>query len=249
MTDCQFHPEAIAIWADRKNMRFLSDAQREDSYLRAAPFLLEQMKALIEKGWTRKSDKPNDDGILFDLTYYNEEKLTLPSTFNAFLDASKEDTWRKIFTNSWAFLAAWKEDDENDLFVDSSPPLCNIFYLLQVLAPGMLVIRRGVIDDVSLRAVSRALPRKSWIEEHHNSLEEIIGSTGAMKALLIAAEDQNAIAYDAELETRKYFRRGRDHDHDSDDDDYDYNDWGDREEPRDFTACSLECGYCGRCDY
>ena len=61
MADCQFDPEAITIWARRKKVCFLSDAQREDAYLRAAPFLLEQKEALIEKGWTRMSDKPNDD--------------------------------------------------------------------------------------------------------------------------------------------------------------------------------------------
>lgn len=60
MADCQFDP---TLWAHRKNVRFLSDAQREDAYLRALPFLLEQMEALIEKGWTRMSDKPNDDGV------------------------------------------------------------------------------------------------------------------------------------------------------------------------------------------
>ena len=63
MASCQFNPEAIAIWADRKSICFLSDAQREDAYLRAVPFLLEQMKALIEKGWTQISEKPNNDGV------------------------------------------------------------------------------------------------------------------------------------------------------------------------------------------
>lgn len=196
--------------------------------------------------------------ILFDLSRDGEERLTLPSTFNAFLDTSKEHTWRTTFTDPWVFLAAWKDDDEMDLFVDSSPPLCNIFYLLQALAPGMLVIRRDAIVDLWKRAVSRAVPQKSWIEEHYHSLEEVMGSTKAMNALLSAAEDQNAMAYDDELENAR-----SDEESDTDDREYDYhgylswdqddessyvNMWGFRE-PYDLTACSSECGYCGRCDY
>lgn len=70
MADCQFHPEAIKIWADRKNVRLFSDAEREDAYLRAVPFFLEQMKALIEMGWTQKFNKPNDNGVgTYDLFF------------------------------------------------------------------------------------------------------------------------------------------------------------------------------------
>ena len=35
-------------------VRFFSDEERDDEYLKAAPFLLEQMRVLLEDGW-----KPN----------------------------------------------------------------------------------------------------------------------------------------------------------------------------------------------
>lgn len=150
-----------------------------------------------------------------------------------------------------------------DLFMESSAPLCNIFYLLQVLAPGMLVIHREEAEDIGRREISRVLPRKSWIEEHYDLIEEVMGNNQAMQALLGAAEDQN-IAYDQPQDSKSDIRssdkRSSDKRSDTDSDQEDFYDYYDDEddsgyyvdswEAYDFTACSSEeCGWCGRCYY
>ena len=48
----------------------------------------------------------------------------------------------------------------------------------------MLLIHRDGPDEVCKQAFSRALPRKSWIEGHYNSLKEVMGSAEVIEALL-----------------------------------------------------------------
>ena len=48
---------------------------------------------------------------------------------------------------------------ENDFFIDSAPPLSNLFYLLQTFLPGMLLVYRiDELDDVGEIEGIRALP-------------------------------------------------------------------------------------------
>ena len=125
------------------------------------------------------------------------EKLILPKTFASFLDISKANTWRTIFENPAIFKAGKKGTNKKiDLYIESSPPLSNIFYLLQVLAPGMLVIYHEYQiywQDVDVK-VSRVLPRASWIESNI----EFMSKTDA---LLAAAKDRK-IAFHEERTTR-----------------------------------------------
>jgi hypothetical protein len=62
------------------------------------------------------------------------------------------------------------------LFIDTVPPICDIFYLLQTFLSGMLFIYR--IDDLDDRGEVesvRALPRPAWIEEHKDLLQKLFG--------------------------------------------------------------------------
>lgn len=125
----------------------------------------------------------------------------------------------------------------------------------------MLVIYRDGNEDECKAAISRVLPPKSWIEENYHSVEEIMGDM-SMSALLGAAEDQNIAYYNKLEEDVRYDEQSPGTDDEEDFDDYDnYYDqnhgsdnehyvdmWGIRQ-PFDLTACSSECGYCGRCDY
>ena len=121
-------------------------------------------------------------------------RVILPKTFAQFLDISKAKTWRTIFENPAIFKA--KKDGKNkkpDLCIGSSP-LSNIFYLLQVLAPGMLVIYYEYqLQDANVK-VSRVLPRPTWIESNIEIMSK-------MDTLLTAAKDRK-IAFHEERTVR-----------------------------------------------
>jgi len=182
-----------------KGVRLFSDTEREEAYLHARPFFLDQMTILLEDGWKRNDD--NSEEVLFDISKPRANKgrsrgnLILPKTFSSFLDASKADTWRAIFENTAIFQAKTKGKNCNhDLSIGPSPPLSNIFYLLQVLAPGMLVIYHEYrFKDTDVR-VSMMLPQPSWIE---NNIEVM----SKMDALLAAAKDRK-IAFHEERTPR-----------------------------------------------
>jgi hypothetical protein len=113
-----------------------------------------------------------------------EEKLILPNTFPSFLDKSKANTWRTIFENPAVFNARKKGNNDNlDLYLGPSPTLSNIFYLLQALSPGMLVIYHEYRHQDADVKVSRVLPRASWIESNNEVLSK-------MDALLAVAKDR-----------------------------------------------------------
>jgi len=187
-----------------KGVRFFSDsdADREDAYLQARPYFLEQMRILLEleNGWKRNNC--NSEEFLFDISKMTKKgrlrRVILPKTFAHFLDISNANTWREIFENSATFNAIKKGKNRNlDLCIDSSPPLSNIFYLLQVLAPGMLVIYYEYqLRDADVK-VSKLLPQAGWISV--NILEFMSKADG--HGLLAAAEDQK-IAFHEERTAR-----------------------------------------------
>ena len=197
-------------------VRYFSDAEREEAYLQAAPFLLEQMKILLkDHGWKHNNCDPeevynfpftnrlqNNNSIfhhpynqfLFDIYKpmkakigRQPAKLILPKKFACFLDVSKANTWRTVFENP-SMLNPGINGTINklDLYIGSPRPISNIFYLLQVLAPGMLVIYiEYQLQDASADVkLSKVLPRASWIE---NNIETMSNT----EALLAAANDRN----------------------------------------------------------
>ena len=189
----------------QKGVRFFSDAEVEEIYLQARPFFLEQMRILLENGWKR--DDCNSESevypsftkrlqkqystfhhcynqFLFDISKPKKgRRIILPKTFADFLDISKAHTWRKIFENRAIFNAIKKgKNDDVDLYIEPSSPLSNIFYLLQVLAPGMLVIHYEYRSQNADVKASRLLPRASWIESN-------------MKSIVLAAAKNRKIAF------------------------------------------------------
>ena len=83
--------------------------------------------------------------------------------------------------NPATFCAVKEGKNRNaNLYIAPAAPISNIFYLLQVLAPGMLVI---YYEDAGWK-VSRLLPEASWIESNLTSMSK-------MDALIAAAEDRN----------------------------------------------------------
>ena len=125
-------------------------------------------------------------------------KLILPNTFPCFLDISKANTWRTVFENSAIFNPGINgKIDKLDFYLGSPRPLSNIFYLLQVLAPGMLVIYIEYLDqlqDADMK-VSKVLPRADWIESNIETMSRTDG-------LLAAARDRK-IAFHEERTARR----------------------------------------------
>ena len=124
----------------------------------------------------------------------------------------------------------------NDFFIDSVPPLSDLFYLLQTFLPGMLLIHR--IDDLDDRGdveEVRALPCPAWIETHKDLLLAIFGGQRYDTLLKAAA----SMAFKSETIRYPLYMN---------DNDYYVNAYGWRV-IKDFTACDKECGYCGGCEY
>jgi len=241
-----FDPSGISTWSARTGLNVFSDAEREAAYGRARSFFLEQMEELVTTTEWKATDIMDIDGVplLFHLTRTSRQRssggLALPLSSSSFLDRSQMEMWRKVVENGAIFDAKRLNRNSSTLFIDSLRPLANIFYLLQVLAPGMFLIWRiDEIDDFGEQETSRALPDQVWIEDHRALLEEVLGSVDKVQTLLEAAKNHK-IAFHEEY-TRLYDEYGPD--------EPTYTDYDGNVHAMDYTACSLECGYCGRCDY
>ncbi len=89
--------------------------------------------------------------------------------------------------------------------------------------------------DDSIAGVLAGMP-KMGLEE----ATEGVSSTGParrMPAIVSGDKDEGEVV------------DGDDNDEDYERDDYGYVSYDDEAKDLDYTACSLECGYCGRCDY
>lgn len=123
------------------------------------------------------------------------------------------------------------------------PPLSNIFYLLQVLLPGMLLIYRvDDRDDYGEEEATRGLPRPAWMREYEGCLQQILGGAEKYRNILEAVEGGKG------YECKMISSYSSYDDDEYDDDNYYTTIYGTRA-AKDYTACSIECGYCGTCDY
>ena len=111
--------------------------------------------------------------FLFDISKGKTKKgrlrrIILPNTVADFLNISKANTWREMFENPAIFKPIKKGKDHNfDLYIGLSSPVSNIFYLLQIFAPGMLIIYYEYqLHNANIK-VSKLLPqvgsRQTWI--------------------------------------------------------------------------------------
>jgi hypothetical protein len=163
--------------------------------------------------------------------------LLLPASFSSLLEPSEADKWSKMF-----YLFDAKRDRTNgNLTIDSPTPLSDIFYLLQTLLPGMLLIYRiDDIDECGEQERTRALPPATWVELHKELLQTIFGGTERYGHLLAAVADRGLAEEVKMISSYESY--------DDDDSGFYTNFYGQRE-MKDFTACDKECGYCGTCDY
>ena len=172
----------------------------------------------------------------------DEVQVRLPLSFASFLDGAKNKMWSQMFQNDCLFNAR-RQHGSHTLFIDSLTPISDIFYLLQILAPGMLlIVRMDEIDEVGEEETARALPPAEWVKDHEAILQQVLGSEEKYQLLTDVAAD---LSKAFQTDWIAYYPS----DDRSDDDDLYYtNSWGVRE-PLDYQACGSDCGYCGRCEY
>ena len=90
------------------------------------------------------------------------------------------------------FQRGAKRQNRNNrtLFIDSLTPISDIFYLLQILAPGMLlIVRVDEFDEIGEEETARALPSAEWVQSHESDLREVLGSEQRYQFLVAAAGD------------------------------------------------------------
>ena len=69
-------------------------------------------------------------------------------------------------------------------------PVADIFYLLQILAPGMLlIVRVDEYDDICENETARVLPSEEWLKKHQSVLGDVLGNNHRFELLSNAAAD------------------------------------------------------------
>ncbi|KAF8492129.1 hypothetical protein JB92DRAFT_1246481 [Gautieria morchelliformis] len=262
-----------AFWAERTGLHALNDEELDAAYKRAHTFIREDKERLInEHGWT---ETPDEDRHLFSLSSpesCESALLSFPTTFSSFVDPADSHMWKALFEQ--VFHAAQSQlSPDIDFFSTGPHPLCSMLYLLQCIAPGMLLLSRVRHFDEDEGEYIRILPGESWVDSHTDMLTTVLGTTTAYDQLLDASSDEDRSFFKEDLlseldchgfaegsgleqtHTWHGFMQlgygGLDDDYFEDGDVWSSSDdvW-DVGSAQDFTACSAEdCGYCGHCEY
>jgi len=209
--------DAAIHWAARTSLEHALDLRTaEQLYARAIPYMKTWAWALTTKhGWTEEAvDTVGDMPLAFclgrdeimhgpdgDFTYV--ARLVLPLNFSDLLNPEFTNDWAAMFSH----LMMPQHPDSADIFqlgrAGIPRPLQNILYLLQILSPGLLVVRSASTDnddDDSEWANQGidlvALPPSIWVGLHIEDLEDIFGAQTAVK-LYQAAEDPYCSSEDA----------------------------------------------------
>lgn len=137
-----------------------------------------------------------------------------------------------------------------DLIVAGPKPLCNIFYMLQCIAPGILLL--GCSDENEGGRHFRALPIESWVSSHEDTLTTVLGSAEVYQDLLKASREYARSFYDvkcAELDDSPYDWVDRSEWYVYEDNESWRDDRSSDRSAEDFAACGPDCDWCGHCYY
>jgi hypothetical protein len=217
--------DAAIHWAARTGLEHALDLRTaEQLYTRALPYMKNWAWALAAKhGWTEEAvdtvgDMPlavclgRDElvqGTNADQSYV--ARLVLPANFSDFLNPEFTDDWAAMFSH--LMTSHPSDSDSTDIFqlgrAGIPRPLQNILYLLQILSPGLLLVRSMATEEeddadkgggewgpqgICMDLV--ALPPSIWVGLHIEDLEDIFGAQTAVK-LYQAAEDPYCASEDA----------------------------------------------------
>jgi len=211
--------DAAIHWAARTSLEHALDLRTaEQLYARALPYIKTWAWALTTKhGWTEEAvdtvgDMPlalclGRDELMHgpngDFSYV--ARLVLPTNFSDLLNPEFTNDWAAMFSN---LMTPQTDSDSADIFqlgrAGIPRPLQNIIYLLQILSPGLLLVRStNQIDEDEEDAEWAnqgidlvALPPSIWVGLHIEDLEDIFGAQTAVK-LYQAAEDPYCSSEDA----------------------------------------------------
>lgn len=217
--------DAAIHWAARTQLEHALDLRTaEQLYARAIPYMKTWAWALTTKhGWTEEAvDTVGDMPLAFclgrdeimhgpdgDFTYV--ARLVLPLNFSDLLNPEFSNDWAAMFSH---LMMPTQQSDSADIFqlgrAGIPRPLQNILYLLQILSPGLLVVRsastEGDEDDSEWANQGIdlvALPPSIWVGLHIEDLEDIFGAQTAVK-LYQAAEDPYCSSEDATSSISNY---------------------------------------------
>lgn len=210
--------DAAIHWAARTGLEHALDLRTaEQLYARALPYLKNWAWALATKhGWKQEAvdtvgDMPlaiclGRDELLqsSDSDFSYVARLVLPTNFSDLLNPEFTNDWAAMFSR--LTTSSSSSPDPADIFqlgrAGIPRPLQNILYLLQILSPGLLVIKSVATDDEEEGEWGTqdidliALPPSIWVGLHIEDLEDIFGAQTAVK-LYQAAEDPYCASEDA----------------------------------------------------
>jgi len=186
------NPSAIKSWSSR--IPILSDREREAAYARARMVLKAEMETLVvNHGWLLHISQGQDWFHISRPSSQLEPReratdLRLPIKFSLFLG----DNYNlNRATSAFCPVVKRLSSDKIELSISEDPaPLANIFYILQIIAPGMLEITYTYEYTASGELEwSRVLPQPSWIQEHRDMLINILGNLGKYQIALNASTE------------------------------------------------------------
>jgi hypothetical protein len=175
-------------WANRLGLPL--DIDLLAKHYSAAHKALRQIKAdlINHHGWT-------DSGIVDRLLFVIQAEahrsssgvprspsmtISLPFHVSSFFSPERRVQWQMVF-HSTPFQT----------MRHSVPPVGKLFYLLQCLIPGMLMLAKRENKPEGVWITTRALPPPDWVDANQALLVDIFGSTH-FKALLKASQNTQA---------------------------------------------------------
>lgn len=165
-------------------------------------------------------------------------------SFRAFDDPTLSKRWTGLF-NDPTFAARLSGKISGGLFVDGAPPLSDIFYLLQTLSPGMLVLYRvDDVDGIGEIENYKSFPSSKWMEENQTFLKEVLGND-RYGDILTTTISEYETSENPQLE--RFWGGGGGGDEYWDDDSETYTNMFGQRCKLDYDYCSSECGFCGKC--
>jgi hypothetical protein len=182
-------------WAHRLSLPL--DTELLAQHYTAAHKVLRQLRSTFvnQYGWT---DAGPVDRLLFSISAEPPHlpsglprgpamNISLPYHVSSFFSPERRVQWQMVFHST--LFQTMRHTVE---------PVGILFYLLQCLVPGMLVLTKRECKPEGTWATSRALPPPDWIDAHSVMLVSIFGASH-YKALFKAAQN-NQIAFKVTLE-------------------------------------------------
>ncbi|KAF8334666.1 uncharacterized protein EI90DRAFT_3049751 [Cantharellus anzutake] len=184
------------------------------AYERAGPYIAQRVRELIKlHGWTLQSrsqwylfelihesdaNRSSSSSISFQSSIRSHKRNTphfrLPLLVADFLRPSRFESWEGILADKRLVKCKRPNAWSHDLYINSPEPLVDIFYLLQVLIPGMIQIKRiDWIEGVGDQHITRVLPRESWIQKNAEDLEHILGDSARVRNIMECASETTSV--------------------------------------------------------